>query len=156
MTLSEEWPPTPLGQLLTQVQRPERIADLASVPYAGVRWYAEGVYARDSVDPSLVKAVRLNRLHLGDITYNRMWATKAAFGVVGSEAAGCLVTNDFPIFEARDGLDAGYLALVFASRPFQEVAATLAVGTTERKRLKEKDFLSIRISLPPLPAQRVR
>jgi len=101
------------------------------------------------------KTKTLNQLELMDITYNRMWATKAAFGVVGPEADGCLVTNDFPIFRADvQRLLPGFIDLLFGQSSFQTWATALATGTTERRRLKEKDFLTIPILLPPLDEQR--
>jgi type I restriction enzyme S subunit len=84
-----------------------------------------------------------------------MWATKAAFGVVDPETDACLVTNDFPIFRARENLLVPKLmSLVFAQSRFQHTAAALATGTTERRRLKEDAFLSISVLLPPLSEQR--
>lgn len=153
--MRDGWRRTQLGECLRQVQRPESVRDLEEVPYAGVRWYAEGVYRRPSAEAQTVKAVRLNRLHEGDITYNRMWATKAAFGIADADVHGCLVTSDFPIFVAdRNEMLPNYLGLVFQTPQFQLEASMRAVGTTERRRLKEKDFLSIEFDLPPLDAQR--
>ncbi|ATO16112.1 hypothetical protein CO540_21685 [Micromonospora sp. WMMA2032] len=84
-----------------------------------------------------------------------MWATKAAFGVVGPDAAGCLVTTDFPIFRADNTrLLPAYMRLLFSTRNFQQQASLLAVGTTERRRLKEPDFLKIRVTLPSVHEQR--
>jgi type I restriction enzyme S subunit len=75
--------------------------------------------------------------------------------VVGSEAHGCLVTNDFPIFRStEDLLLPQFISLVFHLSSFQRAAAALATGTTERRRLKEDAFLSISIVLPSLRMQR--
>jgi type I restriction enzyme S subunit len=46
------------------------------------------------------------------------------------------------------------MSLVFNQPGFQRTAAALATGTTERRRLKETDFLTITIPLPPLLDQR--
>ena len=144
-----------LGEVLTQVSRPVAVADLDSVPYAGVRWYAGGVYERDVVDASSVKGKTLSRIHAGDVVYNRMWATKASFGVAGQDVDGCLVTNDFPSFVTTTGeaLDR-YIGLLFHDKAFQERASARATGTTERRRLKEPDFLDIEVYLPTLPEQK--
>lgn len=66
---------------------------------------------------------------------------------------GGLVTNDFPVFNARPDVQPAYLALVFETRGFQTAAAGLAVGTTERRRLHQRDFLSIKIDIPPRDEQ---
>lgn len=150
-----ELEPTLLGEVLTPVRRPVAVADLIEVPWAGARWYAEGIYARTVEDANKVKTKILNRLECNDITYNRMWATKAAFGVVDQDSVGCLVTSDFPIFVADPALlMPEYMRLVFQSSDFQKEAALRAVGTTERRRLKEPDFLAIPVFLPSMSEQR--
>jgi type I restriction enzyme S subunit len=144
----------PLGDALTQIHRSVRVADLDVVPYAGVRLYAEGVYRRDSSKASEVKAKSLNRLEAGDVVYNRMWATKASFGIAGEDVNGCLVTNDFPIFEADAAVTStDYIGLIFHTPEFQSDASERSTGTTERRRLKEAAFLGIEVPLPPLPVQ---
>lgn len=152
--MSDGWVTVTLSEVLKPESRLELVTEQDSVPYAGVRWYAQGVYRRPAADPSAVKAKKLSRLHSGDITYNRMWATKAAFGVVGPEADGCLVTNDFPVFVAQSSLIPQFMAFVFQTSQFQSAASLLAVGTTERRRLKAEDFLTLEIPLPPIPVQR--
>src|SRR4026207_166129 len=102
--MRDGWRSVRLAEVLRPVARPVRTDDIATVPFAGVRWYADGVYPRDELDAADVKTKVFNRLHAGDITYNRMWATKAAFGVAGPDVDGCLVTNDFPIFIANEEL----------------------------------------------------
>lgn len=149
-----EWEETKLGEILIPIARRVTVADLAEVPWAGARWYAEGIYARSVETADKVKTKTLNRLALDDITYNRMWATKAAFGVVGPDAAGCLVSGDFPVFAAdRARLLPSYVRAVFKTESFQRDASARAVGTTERRRLKESDFLEIAVTLPSLAEQ---
>ncbi|MBA8848743.1 restriction endonuclease subunit S [Microcella alkalica] len=131
------------------------VSSVDSVPYAGVRWYVGGVYEREVVPASMVKSKSLSRIETGDIVYNRMWATKASFGVAGDDVDGCLVTNDFPAFRADPNQAVSdYIGLLFESKSFQESAAARATGTTERRRLKEADFLDITVYLPPLAEQR--
>lgn len=143
-----------LADVLTKVDRPVEVSSVDSVPYAGVRWYVGGVYEREVVPASMVKAKSLSRIETGDIVYNRMWATKASFGVAGDDVDGCLVTNDFPAFRADPNQAlSDYIGLLFESKRFQESAAARATGTTERRRLKEADFLDIDVYLPPLSAQ---
>ena len=152
--MSDDWHSTKLGDCLVPVSRTVAVVDLDNVPFAGVRWYAEGVYHRSTQRADEVKTKRLNLLKRDDIVYNRMWATKAAFGVAGSDVDGCLVTNDFPIYTTNEHALPGWIGLVFQSSGFQAEAAARAVGTTERRRLHQEQFCDIPIPLPPLPVQR--
>ncbi|EAR24286.1 hypothetical protein A20C1_00325 [marine actinobacterium PHSC20C1] len=150
--MSEGW--RVLGDVLAQVNRSVVVADVESVPYAGVRWYAGGVYLREVADPEGVKAKQLARIREGDVIYNRMWATRASFGIARADVDGCLVTNDFPTFETNTDLAlVDFIGLILQTKDFQAEAALRASGTTERRRLKEKDFLSIETWLPSLPEQ---
>lgn len=109
-----EWRKARLHEVIVPVSRPVGVASLDAVPFAGVRWHAEGVYPRPVEAAESVKTKTLKRLEVDDITYNRMWATKGAFGVVTDDAAGCLVTGDFPTFRADGmGLLPAFLGLVF-------------------------------------------
>ena len=118
--MRDGWRETTLGVFLTEIARPVEVADLEEVRYAGVRWYTEGVYAREPVPASEVKTRALTLLREGDVTYNRMWATKASFGVAGADVDGCHVTNDFPIFEIDTSQTSGaFVELLFESPGFQ-------------------------------------
>ncbi len=147
------WMLRPIGEVLRQVQRPVSVASVTVVPFAGVRWHAEGVYHRDDVPAADVKTKTLNRIEAGDVVYNRMWATKANFGVVREDAAGCLVTSDFPVFTATPEVLVDFLVLS-GWQPFQVAAASAATGTNERRRLSEREFVKLQLPLPPLAEQR--
>lgn len=153
--MRDGWRHTTLGTFLTEIARPVAVDTLEEVRYAGVRWYTAGVYARETVPASEVKTKTLSQLRQGDVTYNRMWATKASFGVAGEDVDGCHVTNDFPIFAVDyTQANAVFVSLLFETPGFQAEAASRATGTTERRRLKQRDFLEIPITLPPLDEQR--
>ncbi|MGW6791531.1 restriction endonuclease subunit S [Streptomyces chartreusis] len=149
-----DWQRTTLGEVMTQASRAIRVEDLAEARYAGVRWYAAGVYDRETVPAAKIKGKTLYRIKRDDIVYNRMWATKAAFGVVKNDSDGCFVTNDFPVFTVNPQMILPeYVEAIFHTASFQSEAASRAVGTTERRRLHTRDFVNIPIVLPPLPAQ---
>ncbi len=149
-----DWQPTTLGKVLTPVSRTVRVEDLTEARYAGVRWYAGGVYDRETVPAEKIKGKILYRIKRDDIVYNRMWATKASFGVVKNDADDCLVTNDFPVFTVNPEASLpGYVEAIFQTVSFQSEAAGRAAGTTERRRLHVRDFITIPVVLPPLPMQ---
>lgn len=153
--MRDTWRRARFREVLTPAGEKVNVSDIDYVPYAGVRLNAGGVYAREVVPAKEVKARTLTRITKGHIVYNRMWATKGSFGVVDEEADGCLVTNDFPVFEADiSHLLPGYCRLIFATPWFQFEAAARATGTTERRRLKEDAFLDIEVLLPSVEEQR--
>jgi type I restriction enzyme S subunit len=152
--MRDGWRRVTLGHVLTQSRASVEVASLLVVPYAGVRLMGRGVYSRDPVPASKVKAKSLTPIRERQVVYNRMWATRGSFGVAGADVDGCLVTNDFPVFDVASSVDPGYMSLVFETPAFQTLAAGAAVGTTERRRLHETDFLALEVDLPPLAEQR--
>jgi len=152
--MREGWRLLRLGDLLSSRREMVSVASLDSVPYAGVHWYGLGVYPRSEAQGSSVKARELARIHTGQVVYNRMWSTRGAFGVAGPDADGCVVTNDFPVFDVLPAVLPAYFSLLFSTPEFQSAAASLAMGTTERRRLLERDFTQLIIELPPLAEQR--
>jgi type I restriction enzyme S subunit len=60
--MSGEWHDVKLGEVLAQVKRPVVTAEQSRIAFAGVRWYAGGVYRRDETDAADVKTRVLNRL----------------------------------------------------------------------------------------------
>ncbi|NEB19637.1 restriction endonuclease subunit S [Streptomyces coelicoflavus] len=129
--------------------------DLEEIPYAGVRWNAEGVYHRDTVSTKGITGKAVYRIEKDDVVYNHMWPTKAAFGVVKEDAAGCYVTNHFPLFTVKPHVVIpAFVEATFQYPEFQAEAARRAVGTTERKQISNAAFASLPIWVPPLSAQR--
>ena len=152
--MRDGWREALLDELLQKSTASVTVRDIETVPYAGVRLHGRGVYRRDAVDAVTVKAEKLTPVRRGQVVYNRMWATRGSFGVAGGDVDGCLVTNDFPVFDVVGAALPDYLALILASPLFHVRAAGSAVGTTERKRLLERDFLALPVELPPLAEQR--
>ncbi|MFC7487852.1 restriction endonuclease subunit S [Knoellia sp. CPCC 206453] len=151
-----EWPSVPLATLVAQ-HAPERVipADDDTVRFAGVRWYGEGLFVREERRGSDVKA-KCYALRPGLLVYNRLFAWKQSFAVVADEFEGVVVSNEFPQFEVDAKLATPeFLALycsspVFASRALGSSSGSAAVS---RNRLKEDDFLRLKVARPPLPVQ---
>ncbi|MGW4232118.1 restriction endonuclease subunit S [Streptomyces sp. NPDC004980] len=144
------------GEVLTSVSRSRRVAvlDLEEIPYAGVRWNAEGVYHRDTVSTERITGKAVYRIEKDDVVYNHMWPTKAAFGIVKDDTVGCYVTNHFPLFTVKPHIAIpAFIEATFQYSEFQAEAARRAVGTTERKQISNSAFASLPICVPPLSVQ---
>ncbi|MGK3091247.1 restriction endonuclease subunit S [Streptomyces sp. WAC01490] len=154
--MSDDWVLTTFGEVLTSVSRSRKVAvtDLEEIPYAGVRWNAEGVYHRDTVSTEGITGKAVYRIEKDDVVYNHMWPTKAAFGVVKDDTAGCYVTNHFPLFTVKPHFAIpSFIEATFQYPEFQAEAARRAVGTTERKQISNAAFASLPIWVPPLSVQ---
>ncbi len=149
------WRRVRLGEVLEPVERVEPVNPNVIYSLLGVRLYANGCHLHTEISGTQLKTKTLSRVRAGDVTYNKMWTSKGAFGVVGKEQDGFAATSEYPLFAPRNGaLVPDYLGQVFARPHFWEAARALCRGTTQRARLNPRDFLRLEVILPQPAAQR--
>ncbi len=155
--MSNRWLLLPLAGLLTPVSRPESVDPAKTYRILGAHWYAKGLYVKDTLLGSAIRADKVYKVQAGDFVYNRLFAWKGSFAVATKENDGCYVSNEFPCF-AVDQVKADpiYLWKYFSRTSVWDEALDLSTGgtPTSRNRLKEAKFLALKIPLPPLPEQR--
>lgn len=152
-----EWPVVQLEKIVSLFEPPRRkpTAD-EIVRFAGVRWYGDGLFVREERTGAEVKG-KCFELQPGKLIYNRLFAWKQSFAVVTDEFFGVVVSNEFPQFTVDpDQATPEYVALYCASPMFADFALSRSTGSAavSRNRLKEDDFLSLPIPLPPVAVQR--
>ncbi|NEB12240.1 hypothetical protein G3I32_25975 [Streptomyces coelicoflavus] len=151
-----EWVSTRLGDVTSQVQELVKVASGTEYPLLGVKWYAEGPFLREVVTSETSKATRFYRVQPGQFIYNRLFAWKGSFGLVGEDLAGSYVSNEFPLFDCdRTRLLPEFLSLHFGQRSVWSYVARVSTGTTaSRNRWKESQFNDYEIALPSTAEQR--
>lgn len=156
-TLPVGWKRVRIGSLVCQVTTRVKAESESEYKMAGVRWYGEGVFHRETVRGDGMSANYVTPLVVGALIYNRLFAWKASFAVVPPELAGCYVSNEFPQFipDASQILPE-YLYLFCTREATIRAVNTASTGSSavSRNRFKEEEFLSFEISLPPLSEQK--
>jgi type I restriction enzyme S subunit len=150
-------PLVPLAEVLKPICRPQSVDPEKSYRILGAHWYAEGLYVKDTLPGSQIRADKVFSVEEGDFVYNRLFAWKGSFAVATAANAGCYVSNEFPCFVVNpDKADANFLWRYFSRVSAWEEALGLSTGgtPTSRNRLKEEKFLAMEIPLPPLIEQR--
>jgi type I restriction enzyme S subunit len=138
-------------------ERREPIDPNRTYKLLGVRWYGNGAFLREERLGEGLSAQHIYRVQPGDVIYNRLFAWKGSFGLVGEDLVGCYVSNEFPLFAARlDRVDPQFLLRVLQHPRTSDRADAFSTGTTSisRNRLGEDDFLHFPLNLPPLAEQR--
>jgi restriction endonuclease S subunit len=154
VSVLSNWKTVRLGEVLEQVHRPEPVEPDREYRLLGVRWYANGCHLHTVAMGRSLKTKVLAAVQSGDITYNKMWTSKGAFGMVTPEQNGLVATSEYPVFIARNGsLSGGFLQSVFRQPKFWMAARAFCKGTTERARLHPRDFLRLEIPLPSVQEQ---
>lgn len=156
-TLPAGWASVRVGTLVRQVT--ERVRAEADKEYkmAGVRWYGEGVFHRETVRGNEMSASQVTPLVPGALIYNRLFAWKASFAVVPTELADCFVSNEFPQFiPDTSRILAEYLYLFCTRDATIRAVNTASTGSAavSRNRFKEEHFFDFDIPLPPLAEQK--
>ncbi len=150
------WRRVRLGDVVDQVNRFEPIKSDHEYQLLGVKWYAEGIFERERRLGRGIAAKQLNRVEEGDFVYNRLFAWKGSFAVVGNGHAGGYVSGEFPVFRAKPGMILEEFLYRYFTRPqIWKQIEHQSIGTTSvsRNRWKEDQFFSWHISLPPLTEQ---
>lgn len=144
-----------LGTVLEPVLRAVPVEPEGRYRLLGVRWYGNGCRLHSEVVGAELKTAQLNRVERGDVVYNKMWTTKAAFAVVDDMHSGLVATSEYPTFAVRANLaDPAFLRYAMLHPEFVTRATDACRGTTSRVRLNPKDFLRLHVFLPALPEQR--
>jgi type I restriction enzyme S subunit len=145
-----------LADVLDRVSRPTPLQPDENYTTIGIRSRGGGIFLKAPVRGQGTSAKTLSRIEGGDIVYSRLFSWQGSFAVAEPEHEGAYASAEFPTFRARDGLLPEFFR-VWASQPeIWDAAKLLCTGTTSgsRNRLKEEDFLSLEIQLPPLNEQR--
>ena len=155
-TLPKDWQLTPLGNILKQVTNPVKLEIDKKYTFAGVKWYGEGIFERESLLGSEVAASKAYKVSPKALIYNRLFAWKESFALTPDHTGELFVSNEFPQFEIKlEKCIPEFVLLACLSRPFIQMVNRLSSGSAavSRNRLKESEFLDLSIPLPPLSIQ---
>lgn len=154
--LPEGWRLLPVSAFASQLENKEKVKPEGEYRMAGVRWYGEGVFHRETVVGKEQSANYLYPLKPGTIIYNRLFAWKESFAVVPEYFNGYYVSNEFPQFEIDPAIALPkYIYLLFNTKKIINAVNAASIGSAaiSRNRFKESDFLRFKVPIPPLPIQ---
>ena len=134
--------------LLEEVKIRERPDPKKSYCLVGVRWWGNGVFVREEKLGSDIRSPALYKIRSGWVIYNRLFAYRASFAIVGEEEHGCYVSNEFPTFETKEDVREPELVKKFIvhlmnSPHYTAMIDAQSTGSTQqsRNRFNQKQFL---------------
>ncbi|WP_280305299.1 restriction endonuclease subunit S [Nocardia neocaledoniensis] len=149
------WPLVPLGDILVQDGQTERIVETENEKFLTIRLYGNGLVERVIGNGKTPKPFVGYRIKSGQFVYSRIDARNGAYGVVPAELDGAVCSKDFPKFDVDElRAEKNYLLRLVQTREFYRKVQDLSFGATNRQRVKEEEFLRLRIPLPPIGEQR--
>jgi type I restriction enzyme S subunit len=152
---AQPWLEASLGQFLTVKLRKVRKPS-TSYRALGIRSHGKGTFVREVEDPDDVAMTHLYEVHGGDLIVNITFAWEGAIAMVQKQDEGCLVSHRFPTYVInRKRVDPDFFKYLMVTRHFIYNLGVISPGGAGRNRvLSKRDFLKMRVSLPPLGEQK--
>lgn len=152
--MTSAWPLTRLDSLLQRSHNTIEPAADTEYKEITVRMWGKGVVERGRIVGSGLSGRRYIA-RTGQFIISRIDARHGAMGLVPPSLENSLVTNDFPLFNLNTILlEPSFFAWLCRTANFVQLCRQASEGTTNRVRLKEEQFLSLELPLPPLTEQR--
>lgn len=156
--LPEEWEVVRLGDVLQEVNRESRrIKILPDEKYKIVltRLYAKGIQLKEIKIGKDISAEYMYQLRTGDFIFSKINLRKGAFDFVPNELNGAVVSTEHPILELNRSItNQGYIKFYMSQPSVWELFKKESKGFSGKERIKVREFLTIKIPLPPLSEQK--
>jgi type I restriction enzyme M protein len=144
-----------LGDMLEEVQVREKVEPDQNYRLLGVRWWGGGVFIREEKPGREIKGSHLCRVSSGLVIYNRLFAFRASFALVGREHESCHASSEFPTFRMKPLVTvpeakSQYIVHCLNSPNYLKIVDKLSTGSTKtsRNRFKQDRFLAMKIEMP--------
>lgn len=143
-----------ISELLKQVKNQETLRDEADYKLSGIHSYGKGLFHRNIKSGKDIKSRTLNKLKTNQFVYSRLGSHTGSFDVVDNKFNNYYVSNEVPTFEFKNNnIEPNFLKLTFLLKKYWQDIEKSLQGTAH-KRFKEKEFLNLKIPLPPLEIQK--
>jgi type I restriction enzyme S subunit len=144
------WPPVKIGDLI----RESRIkgSNGSSAKKLTIKLYGRGIVA--SADRGGSEATNYYVRKAGQFAYSKLDCLNGAFGIVPQHLDGYETTLDLPAFDFIGEVDPAWFLKTVARPSFYGRFKFAAIGSRKANRVPTDEFLTTRISLPPLGEQR--
>jgi type I restriction enzyme S subunit len=121
----------------------------------GIRSHGKGTFLSNVEDPDDVAMDFLYEIKRDDLIVNITFAWEGAIAIAKEKDQGALVSHRFPTYVFNRSIAIPeYFQYVILSRQFFYMLGTISPGGAGRNRvLSKKDFLKLRVLIPPIEEQ---
>ena len=148
------YPLVKLGEILTRDKTQIEIQDNIEYKRVTIKLYNRGIFLRDQKFGKDIGTKKQFIIKKGQFLLSKIDARNGAFGIVADELDGSIVTSDFLAFDFTKKMYPEYLSFLVSTKSFSKLVEIQSKGTTGRKRVKENEFLNIKIPLPDISIQK--
>jgi type I restriction enzyme, S subunit len=151
---SDQFTQVNLSKVLIKMNDLVSIDDNQTYSQVTVHMHNQGLSLRKECLGKEIKTKKQYRIREGQFVFSKIDARNGAMGLVPSELDGAIVSNDFPAFVPDSlRLHPEFFNHYSSSEPFVSACIEKSKGTSNRRRLNERDFLQITIPLPSYERQ---
>ena len=148
------WRTVQLGDVLVPSRNLVRIEPNKTYKQITARLWGKGLRLRGICNGSEIAAEKQVAVNTGDFLISKIDARHGAFGLVPESLSGAVVSTDFPCFAINNEvMDSDFLNWFSKTGSFIAMCKKSSVGSTNRVRLKEDQFLTLEVPLPSLHEQ---
>ena len=149
-----KWKKVKIGDFLKRIKRFVILEDEKEYKLVTIQLHHKGVKLRGYKKGREIKS-KMHGVKAGDFILSGIDARNGAFGIVGDELDGAIVTNDFWYFELNEKLiDKHFFLELTSTKWFDEICRLGSDGTTQRIRLQKTKFFNQEIYLPSVDKQK--
>lgn len=151
---NKKYPLVRIGEFLTRNKTAVTIQDEPVYQRVTIRVRNGGVVPRDEVKGANIGTKKQYVISSGQFILSKIDARNGAMGIIPESLDGAIVTQDFLAYDIdKSRINPQYLVLISTTKQFIDFCQSCSSGTTNRQRVDEAKFLSIRIPLPSLDEQ---
>lgn len=152
--IPEAWRTRPIGAMFDVVERAFKMADNQLYRRVTVKRRYGGIELRDELPGKDIKVKNQFLLEEGDFLISERQIVHGACGIVPPELAGALVSNEYLVLKAKDGMDVRYFNYLVQLLKYAKYFLLCSQGVDIEKFLfKPKDWLKKVVPVPPYEEQ---
>ncbi len=143
-----------VGDVLVKSRDSMTVDDEIEYRQVTVRLKHQGVYLRGYKFGKEIGTKQQSYARVGQFILSKIDARNGAFGIIPDELDGAIITNDFLTYDVNEKeLNIELFRLLTSQPAFDDICNKASTGTTNRKRLSEREFLAQEIIVPPIEEQ---
>lgn len=154
--LPSHWKFEPVGSFLTENKR---VVPKPKEPYTrlGIRSHCKGTFLNYNTDPQKISLDELHQVKANELIVNITFAWEGAIAITCSKDEDAFTSHRFPTYTiSRNVILVDYLKyLIRHRRMIYDLGLKSPGGAGRNRVLSKKDFLKIKVPVPPVEEQKI-
>lgn len=152
--LPDGWQRSPLGERVTEIQRPLKLHDGIKYDLVTVKRNRGGAIKRETLCGKEIKVKSQYKVHANDFLISKRQIVHGACALVPDELDGAIVSNEYAVLHTKNNLDTNFLKYLSETIYFQQTCFHSSIGVHVEKMVFKLDrWFKWEFNFPPFPEQ---